>query len=344
MIDDKDFAFHAIEHYGIAQIVFAFFDAGVWGKFEAEPDLLLDTDEAAKQLDLDARLTLGLSEYLSRRGVLEQVAGSDGRPRFKLSPRGRELVLGQWLGYFVHIVGGYGNVLQNSAAQLRKKIVYGPDIRRDGYNVALASELIGRNPHHASYKVAFERSANLKPEMVMDLGCGSAAFLLDLVRTSGAKRGVGVDMSAGACDLARQNVKTKGYADRVKIIESDARQLLEKAPELDGAVDLISAMFIVHEFFSMGFSAAAGELRELCRALKPETGRILILDKIVDGFEGGAAPGFFTEFKLVHDLTSQVLTTKAQWQRVLDEAGLEVLHEQVLGVHSGTIVYECRRK
>lgn len=334
----QSFAFDVLANYGLANAVYAAFEAGFWDHFSADPAAALDPAALAEERGLEPRLAVGLAEYLVRRGMLAR----DSAASFRLSDRGRELVTGHWLGYFVHLVGGYGKVLQQAGPLVRRQVRYQRDLVRDGRNVALGSELIGRGPHHRSYQVTFDRAGAAAPHTVLDLGCGSAGFLLDLVRRTAARRGIGVDVSADACALARQVVAAASMSDRVQIVHADARGLLASEPSLEGTVGVATAMFIVHEFFGESFDRAAAVLRDLCRVLEPGKGRLLIVDKATDVLDAGAAPPYFTEFKLVHDFTDQALINRAKWAEVLAAASLEVLHEEVLGPHTGTVLFECR--
>src|SRR5262247_2320868 len=116
----QSFAFEVIGNYALAQTIYAAFEAGVWEHFAREGARTLDPTALAKERGLDARLTLSIAEHLMRRGLLER----SGEVAFVLGPRGRELVFGEWLGYFVHMVGGYGAVLQQTGALVTGRAKY----------------------------------------------------------------------------------------------------------------------------------------------------------------------------------------------------------------------------
>jgi cyclopropane fatty-acyl-phospholipid synthase-like methyltransferase len=335
------FAFDALAYFSLCQTIFGAHQAGMWTPFEENLDYELDPESFAERAGKDARLVRGTAEYLARRQIFEVVGGA-GKTRFRLAPMGRTMVGDEWLPYFVFYIGGYGQVLGQSGAMMNHEVAYGKDLKRSGHYVALGSELMGRTRHARSYEAVFARANVQKPDLVLDLGCGSAGFLIQLVQKSNAKAGIGIDLSGPACELGRKNIAAAGLADRVRVFEGDARKLLSTDPQLRGQVDLITAMFLIHEFFGEGFDAAATKLRDLTAALKPGTGRLIIMDKHTDILEQGGAPAYFTEFKLVHDFTDQVLCTKQQWHEVLGQAGLEITHEHPLAPHTGSILLECR--
>jgi SAM-dependent methyltransferase len=56
---------------------------------------------------------------------------------------------------------------------------------------------------------------------VLDIGCGRAAILLDLLDERGA-RGTGVDCDREALRMAREKAETRGCADRLTLLEAHA--------------------------------------------------------------------------------------------------------------------------
>lgn len=68
---------------------------------------------------------------------------------------------------------------------------------------------------------------------ILDLGVGSGALLCALLIEFGAARGVGVDLSADAADVARANLKVCGLSSRSEI------QVGDWTRGLDGPFDLI---------------------------------------------------------------------------------------------------------
>lgn len=68
---------------------------------------------------------------------------------------------------------------------------------------------------------------------VLDLGTGSGCILLTLLAEMPQARGVGVDISAAACEVARANARALGLADRAEVLESDW------AAKVSGKFDLI---------------------------------------------------------------------------------------------------------
>ena len=69
-------------------------------------------------------------------------------------------------------------------------------------------------------------------DIVLDLGCGSGLnqpFVAEAVGAEG--RIIGLDASSAMLGLAEERAREKGYADRLRLIEGDARQLSELISE-----------------------------------------------------------------------------------------------------------------
>jgi SAM-dependent methyltransferase len=340
-LDDAGrFTFEILAHLSLAHVLFAFYEAGVWDRFEEDSGFVLDPGRFADERGLNAKLLLRLAEYLSLKQVLART-DHDGRLGFGLGAVGRKLVEGERIPHFVFFVGGYGRVLCETGRLVEGRSLYGRDIRRDGHYVALGSELVGKTPHTRSYDVVLDRGAEASPNVVVDLGCGSAKFLIRLVEATGATKGLGIDIDGDACALARRRIEEVGLSSRIEVIQGDVSEVCEAEPSLARSIDVVTAMFLVHEFFAAGEKEASRRLAGLSRLLRPSSGRLLILDKCTDALESDEPPPYLPEFTLVHDLTAQVLHPRRVWQRILDGAGLRVVHEEWLPPHTGAVLLEC---
>jgi release factor glutamine methyltransferase len=74
---------------------------------------------------------------------------------------------------------------------------------------------------------------------VLDLATGSGCILISILKNFPAARGMGVDVSAAALELARQNAVAHGLADRISWIPQDLHQTWPS--ELQGPFALITA-------------------------------------------------------------------------------------------------------
>jgi SAM-dependent methyltransferase len=100
-------------------------------------------------------------------------------------------------------------------------------------------------------------------EVVLDYGCGPGNDLTGLALHSGARRLIGVDVSARALSLAARRLALHGIAsDRVELIQvADSDTSL---PLASNSVDYVQSLGVIHHT-----SDPAAVLRELHRVLRP---------------------------------------------------------------------------
>ncbi|MGY1774641.1 SAM-dependent methyltransferase [Geodermatophilus sp. SYSU D00804] len=112
---------------------------------------------------------------------------------------------------------------------------------------------------------------------VLDLGCGSGAWLLPLVAAHPGVVGVGVDTSAPALDAARDRAALGGLVGRVDLVEADA------AAWRGGRFDVVVCIGAAHVF-----GGPAGTLDAVRGHLRPG-GRVLFGDGFWEAGPGEAA-------------------------------------------------------
>ena len=99
-----------------------------------------------------------------------------------------------------------------------------------GLNFLLSPETLDPRPDTETIiDIAKRRFEKKEPEMILDLGTGSGCILISLLSEFKASRGVGIDLSLGAVNMARENAKKNNCADRSMFYCGDwARALNEK--------------------------------------------------------------------------------------------------------------------
>ena len=105
-----------------------------------------------------------------------------------------------------------------------------------GLTLAISPQVLDPRPETETIVETFLgllRGGREKPLRVLDLGVGSGALLCALLVEFAQARGVGVDISAGAADVARRNVEACGLAGRTEIRVGDWTK------GLDGPFDVI---------------------------------------------------------------------------------------------------------
>src|SRR3954453_16815032 len=69
------------------------------------------------------------------------------------------------------------------------------------------------------------RVTSRQPRRILDVGCGSAQWLVRLLELLPAATGVGVDLSADATTAALSHAESRGASDRIEIRCQDATQI-----------------------------------------------------------------------------------------------------------------------
>ncbi|MCB9746817.1 MAG: tRNA (adenine(22)-N(1))-methyltransferase TrmK [Candidatus Omnitrophica bacterium] len=326
-----------LANFAVANSVFSAYCLGFFDPFVLNNlDGILDVSELAKNNNWDLRVLNGIAEHLSHRSVLEPVANSDGK--YTLGDLGKHLIIDGWFSYIVYYVGGYGEILLNSQRLAKKEIVYGQNITRNIDWVAKGTELMSLTTHHNSYHAVLDASKSVKCQNALDIGCGTAKFLVDLVRSTNAQIGVGIDISKEACELAEQIILKKMLSDKIKIVTGDFLENIQNLKMKYEEFDIITAMMIIHEYLYEGDDKTIAVLSGVRELLSP-SGSFLLLDKSTDALK--TSPLYFTEFKLAHDLTNQDLCSHLKWKVLLDKAGLKIKNEFPLPPHTGSILFEC---
>jgi release factor glutamine methyltransferase len=108
-----------------------------------------------------------------------------------------------------------------------------------------------------------------RPLRIADLGTGSGAILLALLRELPNASGIGTDIATGALDVARRNAGRLGLGDRVRLLASDFGAALE------GPFDLV---------VSNPPYIASGEIATLAREVR-EHDPLPALDGGADGLD-----------------------------------------------------------
>lgn len=278
----------------------------------------VELSSAAEELGLQGRLLDQLCRTLAAVGVL--VEGPPGS--FRLAASAGSLVDG--IGYFTWALRGYGRVLSGLGELVSGQQAYGAEIRRDEASVALGAAAVGRRfvrPHVERLLAGSGYSS------IVDLGCGTASFLIGLCRIGPHARGLGIDVSADACRLARENVERAGLSDRVEIWLGDARELtalLANGSSAPREVDLVTATFMLHDLLS-SWDDPVEALRDWRTSLPPTT-RFVIADTMKSESPGElAAHQVLTlGFELVHAAMGQSLFKRRFYDEVFGAAGFRI--------------------
>ena len=209
-----------------SEFLYAAVDSGLLDALRA-PRTRAELISGLRALDtslLDALLAQGVALRELRRSG-ERFALRGRRSRALIGPAGDPSAA------LLAEVATYHNSVYTQLADRIRGAPRGDYLEQTGELVARSSR-IGEPLAGAFLAHALRR---VRPKAVLDVGCGSGTYLRQAVRRRGAT-GVGVEMSEGAAEHARQNVRDWGLDDRIRIVCGDIR---EQSADLGGPFDLV---------------------------------------------------------------------------------------------------------
>jgi ubiquinone/menaquinone biosynthesis C-methylase UbiE len=277
-----------------------------------------NVDSFAESHNLDARILKSLCDSLFALRIL----GKRG-PDYSLDSKGRILVeVAQ--GWFDGVYG-YEEVFHSLEALLRGEKAYGREVKRRSDFVAKGSGEMERWIH---FPLAIDYIRRNRCKKVLDLGCGDAAFLIDLCERDEAITGCGIDIAPEAIADARKSVTRAGLQDRIHLFVADVSELTEAPDQLQG-IEVATTFLVLHELLFAGDDAVV-ELLEGFRTLFP--GVPLIVFEVIRPTpeEMRRKPGMAVQYILQHDLTHQKLVSRKEWRELFKAAGFSSVEERYL--------------
>lgn len=252
----------------------------------------------------DAAQLRAALEYLTEVEVLEQIGDSRFRVRkLREFPRLRSIV---------YAAMAYNQPIRQLDRLLRGDDRYGVDVSRDDECDAMASEdLTSRFCYGFTTRMLLETNC----ASVLDLGCGTGAFPAYLARNTKLPELIGLDVSERAIAEGRR----RGYeSGPVRLLVGDATALDATAAALKANPDIVSMMFVLHEFDDK----RVGYILESIHRAFP-TARILLTEMILresaEALARNKTP--LPELKYVHQLSQQVVRSGDRWVRLFERSG-----------------------
>lgn len=235
-------------------------------------------------------------EYLTEVEILEQL----GRGHFRV----RKLREFPRLRSAVYAAMAYNQPIRQLHRLMRGDDRYGVEVSRDDQYDAMASEdLTSRFCYGFTTRTLLRTNC----ASALDLGCGTGAFPAYLARHTDLTEVIGVDVS----DRAIAEGRRRGYeSGRVRLLVGDAMALESTAAQLKTHPDIVSMMFVLHEFDDAGVGRILGSIH---RAFP--LARILLTEMILR--ETGEALArnntALPELRYVHQLSQQVVRSRDAW-------------------------------
>lgn len=216
-------------------------------------------------------------------------------------------------GYFLWLIQGYGNMLQNISTLVKNKNRTGDLIQRNGKAIATAGRDYGM---HFVDSIFNDVLSQMPFNFVADFGCGSGERLINLAKSRPDFHGVGIDIDLDAAILAQNSIANANLQDRVTVLHGDITNL--KLP-MFSKVDVIYSFFMAHEFWPR--ENCLQILRNI-RAKFPNVKRFLLSDTYRSDLPLCREKPIFTlGFELTHAIMGQYIPSIQEWKDVFEEAG-----------------------
>lgn len=117
-------------------------------------------------------------------------------------------------------------------------------------------------------KKAIRSLKSLHPETILDVATGTGDFALEAIRILNPKKIIGLDISQGMLDVAKEKIKKRGLENQFEVVLGDSESL----PFADNTFDAITVAFGVRNFENLEKG-----LTDILRVLKPG-GKAVVLE------------------------------------------------------------------
>src|SRR5690606_10232346 len=117
-------------------------------------------------------------------------------------------------------------------------------------------------------KKAIRSLESLRPRLILDVATGTGDFAIESLKLLNPEKIIGVDISSGMLDIAREKIEKKGLQGRFEVQLGDSESLKFD----DNTFDAVTVAFGVRNFENLEQG-----LSDICRVLRPG-GKAVILE------------------------------------------------------------------
>jgi len=268
----------------------------------------------ARRHGLDATLLRGVLEYVAARTDLLRRSGDRFVATKSYSADARFLL--------DMYAGAYSSNAVQLARLLRKP--------------ARAAKAIDRRRHARAFDAVEAAALGALPAIiqqlglgaVLDLGCGTAALLIELATRDPHFVGWGLELNPAMCKVARRRIRSAHLGSRVHVLEGDCAELRAALPaDVAAAVRTVTMSDVANEMFADGNVSFVAWLRRTRKLLQ---GHLLLISDYY-GCLGREGARLHRE-TLLQDY-AQVISGQGvppasarEWRRIYGQAGCRLVH------------------
>ncbi|WP_037677755.1 class I SAM-dependent methyltransferase [Streptomyces griseus] len=244
------------------------------------------------------------------------------------------------IGFFTWGVGGYHDVFANAASIARGERRFGVDLHRDEGMVALGS---AQADTALMRHILDEEISQLDFTTLVDLGAGVSERVSRLVKARPGSRGIGIDISKSATELAAGTVDRYGLGGTVQPVCADVLDILFNGHQVQGAgeADVVMSFMFLHDL--LVDPERRDQVIPRLRAAFPEANTFLLGDTTVRPRNGESSlPIFSSGFELAHALMGVPIYTRESYEELFEKGGMRLRRAVPFGApHTYLFVLEA---
>ncbi|MBM3251972.1 MAG: methyltransferase domain-containing protein [Candidatus Omnitrophica bacterium] len=279
----------------------------------------IDIESYAKNKNLDEKILISVFDYLYSVGIIKKQKNKHYLSKY-----------GKFIANYVRgpfsFMAAYAPLFMELEFLLAKKKKYGIDIYKNKSLVAKAS---AETEEWVPYPIVKEIIKKYKFKNVLDLGCGSAEFLIKLCRDNLNLTGYGIDISDEALKYAQERIDHNNLKGRINLAQLDLNNIGGNLEDWTKKIDVITSMFVFHEFINpqdKGITNLLNILQQLKTQFKDSYLIICELCKKTPE-KLRERPSLIAEHHLFHALSGQVLLTGEEWESIFNKTSWRIVEE-----------------
>lgn len=301
-----------VRNFFLAQALHHSLELGIFAELGSRPGQ--SAGQLAAQLNLDPERAPGLLVFLRNEGYLVDDGG------WRLTAKGEALP--EFAPWYEMLVGGYAPTMQQLGDVMRPGA---PWATRDTTRVSEGSCGIGRYDALPLVEKLLD-SSDRELATVIDLGCGDAGFLADVLDSRPELKGIGVEPNPGSVELAYALRERRGMTERLELFQGTAQDVAKLELPDGGRGTCFMTAFVLQEVMQQEGLAAVEDLLRGTFETYPEA-RWLVVEMDHKPTSAvmtahGLALAFYNPYFLIHTVTEQRLETREWWDELVERLGL----------------------
>lgn len=264
---------------------------------------------------IDKEYLESVCEYLYVLNVFEKIGNKYGQ-----SDCGRKIIgLSKGAFYFIH---AYAPLFENLSSLMKNEKKYKKDVfRREKYVAEATAEVAQWIP----IPVVKNMIVKHRFKNVLDLGCGSARFLIKLCEDNDLTC-FGIDISEESINCGKDLIEKNNMQKRISLMIGDIFNL-ELSDEIVRRIDVVTSMYVLHEFLHKDKGVVIKLLTNMKKNFQDKY--LLVCELCRQPVESlRSNPTAIAEHHLFHAISKQGLITSDEWSEIFTKAGYACVEEQ----------------